>query len=144
MDLHSSRCFFGAGNLLLPPFIGLQIGTHIWITILAFALTGILLPFMGIISVNNSGDNFNDLGRRVHPQLAPILGSIIMICIGPLIAIPRTAATTFEVGVLPSFPDSNPIWTSIIFFAATWLFAIVPSKVVDLVGNFLTPFYLSS
>lgn len=107
--------FFGAGNLLLPPFIGLQIGTHIWITILAFALTGILLPFMGIISVNNSGDNFNDLGRRVHPQLAPILGSIIMICIGPLIAIPRTAATTFEVGVLPSFPDSNPIWTSIIF-----------------------------
>lgn len=134
--------FFGAGNLLLPPFIGLQIGTHIWITILAFALTGILLPFMGIISVNNSGDNFNDLGRRVHPQLAPILGSIIMICIGPLIAIPRTAATTFEVGVLPSFPDSNPIWTSIIFFAATWLFAIVPSKVVDLVGNFLTPFLL--
>lgn len=134
--------FFGAGNLLLPPFIGLQIGTHIWITILAFALTGILLPFMGIISVNSSGDNFNDLGRRVHPKLAPVLGSIIMICIGPLIAIPRTAATTFEVGVLPSFPDSNPIWTSTIFFAATWLFAIVPSKVVDLVGNFLTPFLL--
>ncbi|MGH2622162.1 MAG: branched-chain amino acid transport system II carrier protein, partial [Sphingobacterium sp.] len=33
--------FFGAGNLLLPPYIGLQIGNHVWITILAFGLTGI-------------------------------------------------------------------------------------------------------
>src|SRR5690606_9792475 len=73
---------------------------------------------------------------------AAILGSVIMICIGPLIALPRTAATTFEVGILPSFPTSNPVWTSILFFAITWLFSIVPSKVVDLVGNILTPFLL--
>jgi hypothetical protein len=36
-----------------------------------------------------------------------------MLCIGPLIAIPRTAATTYEVGVLPSFPGAGPIWTSV-------------------------------
>lgn len=134
--------FFGAGNLLLPPFIGIQVGNHIWITILAFGLTGILLPFLGILSVTNSGDDFNDLGHRINKNLAAILGAVIMICIGPLIALPRTAATTFEVGVLPSFPNSNPIWTSILFFAITWLFSIVPSKVVDLVGNILTPFLL--
>ncbi|WP_222867685.1 branched-chain amino acid transport system II carrier protein [Sphingobacterium phlebotomi] len=134
--------FFGAGNLLLPPFIGLQIGDHVWITILAFGLTGILLPFLGILSVTNSGDDFNDLGHRINKNLAAILGSVIMICIGPLIALPRTAATTFEIGILPSFPDSNPVWTSIFFFAVTWLFSIVPSKVVDLVGNVLTPFLL--
>lgn len=134
--------FFGAGNLLLPPFIGLQIGDQIWITILAFGLTGILLPFLGILSVTNSGDDFNDLGHRINKNLAVILGSVIMICIGPLIALPRTAATTFEVGILPSFPNSNPVWTSILFFTITWLFSIVPSKVVDLVGNILTPFLL--
>lgn len=134
--------FFGAGNLLLPPFIGLQIGNHIWITILAFGLTGILLPFLGILSVTNSGDDLNDLGHRINKHLAAILGSVIMICIGPLIALPRTAATTFEIGVLPSFPGSNPMWTSILFFSITWLFSIVPSKVVDLVGNVLTPFLL--
>lgn len=134
--------FFGAGNLLLPPFIGLQIGNHVWVTILAFGLTGILLPFLGILSVTNSGDNFNDLGHRINKNLAAILGSVIMICIGPLIALPRTAATTYEVGILPSFPESSPIWTSLLFFAITWLFSIVPSKVVDLVGNILTPFLL--
>ncbi|SFS94648.1 branched-chain amino acid transport system II carrier protein [Sphingobacterium wenxiniae] len=134
--------FFGAGNLLLPPFIGVQVGNHVWITILAFGLTGILLPFMGILSVTHSGDSFQDLGTRIHKNLVPVLGTIIMICIGPLIAIPRTAATTFEVGILSSFPESNPIWTSIAFFVVTWLFSIVPSKVVDLVGNILTPLLL--
>lgn len=134
--------FFGAGNLLLPPYIGVQVGHHIWITILAFGLSGILLPFFGVLSVTNSGDHFNDLGERINKYIAPVLGSIIMICVGPLIAIPRTAATTFEVGVLPSFPDSSPIWTSVVFFVVTWLFSIVPSKVVDLVGNILTPVLL--
>jgi len=134
--------FFGAGNLLLPPFIGIHVGNHIWITILAFGLTGILLPFLGILSVTQSGETFNDLGNRVNKNLASLLGAVIMICIGPLIALPRTAATTYEVGILPSFPDSNPLWTSLAFFIIVWLFAIVPSKVVDLVGNILTPFLL--
>jgi len=134
--------FFGAGNLLLPPYIGVQIGDHIGITILAFGLTGILLPFLGILSIVNSGNEFQDLGARINKYLSPVLGTIIMICIGPLIGIPRTAATTFEVGVLPSFPNSGPILTSIGFFAITWVLTIAPSKVVDIIGNFLTPLLL--
>ena len=131
--------FFGAGNLLLPPFIGLQIGEHVWVTILAFGLTGILLPFLGILSIVKSGNTLQDLGNKVHPKLAPILGFIIMLCIGPLIAIPRTAATTFEVGILPSFPNFNPILSSVLFFGITWALTIAPSKVVDIIGNILTP-----
>lgn len=134
--------FFGAGNLLLPPYIGIQIGDHVGITILAFGLTGILLPFFGVLSVVNAGDRFEDLGAKIHPLLSPILGSIIMLCIGPLIAIPRTAATTYEVGILPSFPGLSPVWISIAFFIATWLLTIRPTRVVDIIGNFLTPFLL--
>ncbi|WGQ10584.1 branched-chain amino acid transport system II carrier protein [Pedobacter gandavensis] len=134
--------FFGAGNLLLPPYIGIQIGDHVWVTILAFGLTGILLPFLGILSVVNAGDKFEDLAARIHPLLSPILGTVIMLCIGPLIAIPRTAATTYEVGVLPSFPSSGPILTSIIFFIVTWLLTIRPSRVIDIIGNILTPLLL--
>jgi len=134
--------FFGAGNLLLPPYIGLQIGSYIWITIIAFGLTGIILPFLGILSIVQSGESIYDLGKRIDPLLAPILGTIIMLCIGPLIAIPRTAATTFEVGILPSFPNFNPIISSILFFAITWVLTIKPSKVVDIIGNLLTPLLL--
>ncbi|MET3114516.1 LIVCS family branched-chain amino acid:cation transporter [Pedobacter sp. CG_S7] len=134
--------FFGAGNLLLPPYIGIQIGDHVWITILAFGLTGILLPFLGILSIVNAGDKFEDLGAKIHPLMSPVLGTVIMLCIGPLIAIPRTAATTYEVGILPSFPGSGPAWTSVIFFIATWLLTIRPTRIVDIIGNILTPILL--
>jgi LIVCS family branched-chain amino acid:cation transporter len=134
--------FFGAGNLLLPPFIGLQVGSHTLITIIAFGLTGIILPFLGILSVVKSGNTIYDLGNRIHPLLAPILGTIIMLCIGPLIAIPRTGATTFEIGILPNFPSFSPILFSVLFFGLTLALSISPSKVVDIIGNILTPILL--
>ena len=134
--------FFGAGNLLLPPLIGVEVGSNYLIAMLSFGLTGILLPFTGILSVVFSGDSFNDLGNRVNKNLAAVLGTIIMICIGPLIAIPRTAATTYEVGLKPFFPEMNPIWGSLIFFVITLGLAIRPSKVVDVIGNYLTPILL--
>ena len=134
--------FFGAGNLLLPPLIGVEVGSNYFVAMLAFGLTGILLPFTGILSVVFSGNSFNDLGHRVNKHLAAILGTIIMACIGPLIAIPRTAATTYEVGLKPFFPNLNPIWGSVIFFAITLALAIRPSRVVDVIGNYLTPVLL--
>ncbi len=134
--------FFGAGNLLLPPLIGLSSGSQWDSAILGFGLTGILLPFLGVLAVINSGETFNDLGNRSHPYIATILGIMIMLGIGPLIAIPRTAATTFEVGLLPTFPNLSPIWGSVLFFAITFTLSIRPSKVVDVIGNFLTPVLL--
>lgn len=134
--------FFGAGNLLLPPLIGVQVGSNFLMAMIAFGLTGILLPFTGILSVIQSGDSFNDLGNRVNKNIAVILGTIIMICIGPLIAIPRTAATTFEVGLKPFFPELNPFWGSLAFFVVTLVLAIRPSKVVNVIGNYLTPVLL--
>jgi len=134
--------FFGAGNLLLPPLIGVQVGANFLIAMIAFGLTGILLPFTGILSVIQTGDSFTDLGNKVNKFLSPILGTIIMICIGPLIAIPRTAATTFEVGIKPFFPTLNPIWGSLLFFVIALFLAIKPSKVVDVIGNYLTPVLL--
>ncbi|UZJ63753.1 branched-chain amino acid transport system II carrier protein [Sphingobacterium sp. KU25419] len=134
--------FFGAGNLLLPPFIGLHAADQWDWAIIGFCLTGILLPLLGVLSIINSGESFQDLGNRTHPYIATILGIIIMLGIGPLIAIPRTAATTFEVGLLPAFPNLSPIWGSILFFTVTFILSIRPSKVVNVIGNFLTPLLL--
>jgi len=134
--------FFGAGNLLLPPLIGVEVGENYLVAMIAFGLTGILLPFTGILSVVFSGNDFNDLGNKVSKIMAPILGTIIMICIGPLITIPRTAATTFEVGIKPFFPTMEPIYGLFLFFLVTFILAIRPSKVVDIIGNYLTPLLL--
>ena len=41
--------FFGAGNLIFPTNLGLDSGHFFWPAILAFALTGIGLPLLGVV-----------------------------------------------------------------------------------------------
>ena len=41
--------FFGAGNLIFPTQLGLESGHFFWPAILAFALTGIGLPLLGVV-----------------------------------------------------------------------------------------------
>src|SRR5690625_4927105 len=134
--------FFGAGNLIFPPILGLESGTS-WISsISGFAITSVFATFLGIMTVVVSGDNFSDVGNRIHPVFSVIIASISMLSIGPLIAIPRTAATTFEVGVQSIFPKTKPIVSSIVFFSLTFILALSSSKVVNIIGKFLTPVLL--
>src|SRR5699024_11346850 len=81
-------------------------------------------------------------GERVGRRFSIILGMILTLCIGPLVAVPRTAATTFEVSISPFFSNFNPILFSVIFFGITLYFAINKSKIVDIIGNYLTPVLL--
>ncbi|MDR2223326.1 MAG: branched-chain amino acid transport system II carrier protein [Flavobacteriaceae bacterium] len=134
--------FFGAGNIILPPIIGLLTGGDWYAAVSGFSITAILAPFLGILAVLFSGDEFTDLGKRINSKLGWILATAIILSIGPLVAIPRTAATTFEIGVLSIWPDFNPIVSSIVFFGVTLLLSISPSKVVDIIGQYLTPLLL--
>ncbi|MVX36999.1 MULTISPECIES: branched-chain amino acid transport system II carrier protein [Myroides] len=134
--------FFGAGNIILPPIIGLLTGNDWNWSVTGFSLTAILAPFLGIIAVLYSGDEFTDLGKRIDSRLGWILATAIILSIGPLVAIPRTAATTFEIGVVPIFSDFSPVLSSVIFFGITLALSISPSRVVDIIGKYLTPILL--
>ncbi len=136
--------FFGAGNLILPPFIGLQSGESWPLAIAGFFTTGIIAPFLGVLTIVLYGNNFTDLGRRIHPGVVKVLGLLIMLCIGPLVAIPRTGATTYEVGILPLIPSFNKVVFALIFFLIVYLLSASKSKIVDLIGNVLTPLLILS
>jgi len=134
--------FFGAGNIILPPIIGLITGEDWTWALSGFTITAIIAPFLGILAVLFSGDDFSDLGKRINKTLGLILATVIILSIGPLVAIPRTAATTFEIGMLPIWPNFSPVVSSILFFAITLVLSISPSKVVDIIGKYLTPLLL--
>lgn len=136
--------FFGAGNLILPPFIGLKAGNAWWAAILGFFTTGILAPFLGVITIASFGKKFQDLGKRINPVLITVLSVLIMLCIGPLIAIPRTASTTFEIGIMPLMPQFNASLFASIFFATVLALSVSKSKIIDIIGNYLTPFLMLS
>lgn len=134
--------FFGAGNLIFPPSIGLEAGEKWQTALLGFSLTGIGLPILGVLAVTVSGGSIQSLLNKVGPKFAVFFSTLIIILIGPLLAIPRTGATAFELGINPLLPSIHPIVGSIIFFSLTLLLAIKPSGVIDVIGKFLTPILL--
>ena len=61
--------FFGAGNLIFPPYLGAQAGTAAVPAFIGFVLSAVGLPVLGVIAVTMSG-GLSTLASRVHPKFA--------------------------------------------------------------------------
>lgn len=140
--------FFGAGNLIFPPMLGQQAGENIWIANAGFLVTGVGLPLIAIIAFVFSGEkDLVSLSSRVHPVFGIIYTVILYLAIGPFFAIPRAGNVSYEIGLKPFLPaDAGPvplILFTVIFFAITCLLSLNPSKIIDVIGKFLTPIKLT-
>ena len=125
--------FFGAGNLVFPPYLGVLDGTKWLIGFIAFLFADGGLALLGVVAMTRTGGDLDALYSRAGKKIGLVIGTASILCIGPFLAIPRTAAVTFEVGINPVFGDSfSPVVYSIIFFAITLFLTIKPSKVVDI------------
>lgn len=92
--------FFGAGNLIFPPFLAAQAGTAAWPAMAGFLMSAVGLPVLGVIAVSRAG-GLDCLAGKVHPAFSMVFTILIYLSIGPCLAIPRTASTSFEMTVLP-------------------------------------------
>lgn len=132
--------FFGAGNLIFPPYLGVLSGTKWFIGFIAFLFADGGLALLGVIALTRTNGDMKKLFTRAGKGIGVVIGTLMLLCIGPFLAIPRTAATTYEIGIMPTIgPGFNVILFSVIFFIVVFLLTIRPSKVVDIVGAFLTP-----
>lgn len=135
--------FFGAGNLIFPPFLGVISGTKWFVSFMAFLFADGGLALLGVIAATGTQGDMMAFFGRAGKKLGIVIASITILCIGPFVAIPRTAATTYEIGIVPNFGHSlSPIVFAIIFFVIVLVLTIKPSKVVDIIGAFLTPVLL--
>lgn len=131
--------FFGAGNLIFPPYLGVITGDGWLATMVGFLLADPVIPILTVIVTAAAGGKAVDIGKRVGDKFAKILTLAAIICIGPAFAIPRTAATTYEVGFQSFFPNL-PIWVvTIVFFAITFALSFKESNVVNIIGKYITP-----
>lgn len=134
--------FFGAGNLIFPPYLGVMSGQFWKEAMSGFLLADPVLPVLGVIATAHVGGRAQDLGRRVSPGFAKLLGTIAILSIGPFFAVPRTAATVHEIAVGQVFPNLPSSVTSIVFFLLTLILIFNESGVIDKVGAYLTPILL--
>ena len=142
--------FFGAGNLIFPPFLGMGAGTSFWPAIIGFILTGVGLPLIVLIAIARVKDGVNTLGSRVHPWFGMIFTIVVYLSIGPFFGIPRNANVAFEMGFKPflgSTSSSQSILLfgfTLVFFLLVYLLSLNPTKVVDYMGRIITPVLLVS
>lgn len=139
--------FFGAGNLIFPVHMGQEAGAAVFQANLGFLITGIGLPFLGIIAIGLSkSTGLFDLAQRVGRRYAYLFTILLYLVIGPFFALPRLATTSFEIGLAPFLStNQQPVALalfSILFFSAAWWFARKPSKLMAYIGKFLNPIFL--
>ena len=130
--------FFGAGNLLLPPLLGYNAGENwFWVTV-GFMITAVIIPIIGILAHARLQGTMYDFGKKVSPWFSSVY-CIIIYVIAVAIPSPRTAAATHEIAIRPAF-GTSPFLTSAIYFLLVFVFVLNRSKILNLIGKFLTPF----
>lgn len=139
--------FFGAGNLIFPPFLGESSGTHTLVSLAGFYITAVCFPIFAVIAISQNRGLY-PLASKVHPKFALIFTFLIYLSIGPLLGIPRAGSLPFEMAVAPflgvyaSYQQLGLFIFTAIFFIAAYYISKNPTKLVDRMGKLLTPLLL--
>ena len=135
--------FFGAGNLIFPPFLGQNAGSAAPAAMAGFLVTAVVLPVLGVVVVARF-DGLDRLSGQVGRWFCLPFTVLIYLSIGPGLGIPRAASVPFEMAVAPYLPQgaSTAGWMaaySLGFFAVALWLCLAPGKLVKRIGNYLTP-----
>lgn len=132
--------FFGAGNIILPPYLGFTTGSNwIWVAV-GFMITAVIIPILGIRAHARLQGSMLDFANRISPLFSLVFCSLVYL-IAVCLPSPRTASLTHEMAIAPYFEVSS-LLTSTVYFTGVFLFVYFRSKILDNIGKFLTPFIL--
>ena len=130
--------FFGAGNVIFPPYLGLESGPEWLAGFFSYFMADIGLALLAMFAILRQGSP-DGITARIGRIPSTALMCAIVLCIGPMLAIPRTAATTYETSLAPLVSGFSPALFSILFFLLILLLCVRETAVVDIVGKILTP-----
>lgn len=136
--------FFGAGNVIFPPFVGLVAGPEWFSGFISYYIADVGLALVAVFAMlrARSIDKVEGIAYRLGNIPAKMMMASVVLCIGPLLALPRTGASTFSMAVVP-VAGTDALWLELLFtavyFGLVLVFSIRESALVDLVGRYLTP-----
>jgi len=135
--------FFGAGNLMYPVSVGISSGPYILWGLLGFLMTAVVLPFTGLITMILFNGDYKSFFYRMGSTVGSLIILACMLIIGPVIAIPRivTVSYTFIEPFLYGMPS---LVFALIFIGLTFLMTYKESRIVSLLGDFISPALLIS
>lgn len=135
--------FFGSGNLVFPLVIGQLSQGHYLVAAAGIILTGVLVPFLGILAMllfdGNQKEFFLRLGKPATFWF-PLLAISIMGPFGVLARCLTVAHGAFRL-ILPEIPLAA---FSLVACGVIFLLSIRKSRIVQILGSILTPLLILS
>lgn len=138
IGLMTFAMFLGAGNIIFPPFLGLEAGTQFLPAMLGFLLTAVGLPALTLIVLGRLSDS-GQLTQALPKPLAVTFWVLLFIAIGPAFGMPRAVTVAYEMGIKPFFIGDHLMLFSALFVGTTLLLAFQRGKLVDYIGKVMTP-----
>ena len=127
--------FFGAGNLIFPPFLGALAVTALWSAFVGFAVSAIGLPIAGVAAVARAG-GLPALAGRVHPRFAQVVAVLGFLFLCRWLASSFTDSTSFEMlTTLVCWSTPGQFIYSLVFFAEAYFEALKPEKLTPRLGR---------
>lgn len=134
---------FGAGNLMYPIAVGLSSGANNIYGMLGFTITAVLLPIAGLVAMILFDGSYDEFFQRLGRMPGKIAVFLCMFIIGPVLVIPRIV-TLSHMMIAPFLPQISPFNFALIFLLVTFLLTFRESKIVDMLGQFISPMLLAS
>ncbi|MGC2310963.1 MAG: branched-chain amino acid transport system II carrier protein [Candidatus Babeliaceae bacterium] len=129
---------FGSGNLMFPLRVGIESGTKTAWGIAGFIVTGVLLPLMGLLTIIAFKGDYRAFFGRLGKIPSFFLILFSMLIIGPFVVMPRIVTLSYEM-LQPFLPPMHVAFFSALFLGLVFLVTYRPTKLLDIIGKFLSP-----
>ncbi len=135
--------FFGAGNVVFPLMLGNSAGDKNFFAISGLVITGIIVPFSGLIAMILFNGDYRAFFYRIGKIPGGLLILLTMALIGPFAGIPRCITLSHSTLTFSGF--NSPLWLfSLIACLIIFLTTMKKSSIVAILGTVLTPLLILS
>jgi len=133
--------FFGSGNLVFPLQVGANTTSNFSYATIGLFITGIVVPFIGLISMVVHHKQPRDYFKRLGPTVSLILIFLMLALMGPFGVGPRCILVAYG-GMKLVFSNLSLLWFSLSFCALAGLMIWFHETMITIIGRFLTPILL--
>lgn len=135
--------FFGAGNVIFPLLLGQSTTGNVWIAVLGFGITAVVVPLLGLVTMLIFRADFSRFFGPFGKRAMYVALAILQLLLGPFGVIPRLI--TLMHAMLQSYlGDISLMHFSILCSLVILLCSFKREQIIKLLGGVLTPVLLLS
>jgi len=135
--------FFGSGNLVFPILVGQESGGHHFLAALGLLVTGVFVPFLGVLAMVLYRGDLNQFFRCLGARGSFCFSLFALSLMGPFGVLAR-CLTVAHGALLLLLPQLSLPVTSLLLCFIIYFLTVNKNKIVPLLGLLLTPLLLLS